>query len=113
MSKNVKMHSVRLPYQTEFKPIECIGKNCPHCENDKIKQLETIIKNRDTELDKLIEEKSKLKQQVLQLEQALKDLVELKNHKNKYGKDKYYTKMQPKLWFNAQRVLSMIKISRL
>ncbi|WP_372650848.1 hypothetical protein [Draconibacterium sp.] len=38
----------------------------------------------------------------------LKRLVELKDYKDKYGKDEHYQKLQPKLWMIAREKLKIL-----
>jgi hypothetical protein len=76
---------------------------------NKIKRLETILRNRDLEIDNLVNEKTRLKQQISKLEKSLKELVDLKTHKDKFGKDEHYTELQPKLWHKARKLVTVIK----
>jgi len=47
--------------------------------------------------------------EIIELGVALQTLVDLKNHKDKHGKDEYYFKQQPIAWERAKEILNQDK----
>jgi len=45
--------------------------------------------------------------QVREMEEALQELVDLKNYKDEHGKDEFYLENQPKAWKRARAVLEI------
>jgi len=44
---------------------------------------------------------------VLELEECLQGLIDLKNYKDQYGKDDYYNENQPLAWKRARKALQV------
>ncbi len=84
-----------IDFYNESMPVQVAGKDEPRWTNE---QAAWLVE-RYAELEELREDQNQVKD-------ILQRLVDLKNYKNRYGKDEHYRREQPILWEAAIQILA-------